>query len=230
MDHSRFAWLLALHEIKGKEPTMSNLDSLPISAINAYLYCPRRAGLILIEQTFSDNHHTSKGKQVHQRVDVQGQNNQGDITMIRSLPVWSVKLGIHGRCDMVEKHPDGAMVPVEYKKGGGQAYQNDDAQVCAQAMCLEEMLSITIPYGMIYHAKTKRRRKVMFTEELKELTKKTINALHTLINSGAVPSAKFSAKCHACSMNHNCMPRLTDQSAWNHKKQSIFRPQELKET
>lgn len=205
-------------------------DSLPISSINAYLYCPRRAGLILIEQAFSDNHHTIKGKQVHQRVDIPGQNNRDDITMIRNLPVWSAKLSIHGRCDMVEKHPDGSVVPVEYKKGGGRAYRNDDAQVCAQGMCLEEMLGIIIPHGMIYHAKTKRRRKVIFTEELKELTKKTIYALHALINSGAVPAAKFSAKCQGCSMNQNCMPRLTDKSSWTYKKQSIFRPQELKDT
>lgn len=182
---------------------------IPLSSINQYLYCPRRAALIHVEGTFSDNVHTVVGSQLHDQADVSGYEIVKGVTLLRALPVWSDRLGLSGKCDIVERHPDGSLVPVEFKKGKRRKFDNDDAQLCAQALCLEEMFGRDIPRGAIFHAKSKRRREVEFTENLRRLTEQAIAAMHRLIEEDAVPQAVHKPQCSECSLFDHCLPEVT---------------------
>ena len=182
---------------------------IPLSAINQYLYCPRRAALIQVEGIFSDNEHTLVGRQVHEQTDVPGYESVRGVTLLRALPVWSERLGLSGKCDVVERHSDGSFVPVEFKKGRRRKFDNDDAQLCAQALCLEEMFGRDIHHGAIFHAKSKRRREVVFTEDLRRFTEKTIEAVHRLIEEEAVPNTVHKPQCSECSLFDHCMPEIT---------------------
>ena len=182
---------------------------IPLSAINQYLYCPRRAALIHVEGTFSDNVHTVVGSQLHDQADVSGYETVKGVTLLRALPVWSDRLRLSGKCDIVERHSDGSLVPVEFKKGKRRKFDNDDAQLCAQALCLEEMFGRGIPRGAIFHAKSKRRREVEFTENLRRLTEQAIAAMHRLIEEDAVPQAVHKPQCAECSLFDHCLPEIT---------------------
>ena len=130
--------------------------------------------------------------------------------MLRALPVWSERLGLNGKCDIVERHPDGSLVPlVEFKKGKRRKFDNDDAQLCAQALCLEEMFGLDIPKGAIFHARSKRRREVEFTEDLRRLTEQAIEAMHRLIEEEVVPQAVHKPQCSECSLFDHCLPEIT---------------------
>ena len=127
---------------------MTEPDYTPLSAINQYSYCPRRCGLIHVEGEFEENRHTLAGTHVHVRVDMpQHKMNEG-VRLELATPVWSHRLRISGRCDAVEFHLSGEVVPVEYKLGKRRRWVNDDLQVAAQALCLEEMLGCRIPHGL----------------------------------------------------------------------------------
>ena len=197
---------------------------IPLSAINQYLYCPRRAALIHVEGVFTDNEHTVIGRQLHERADVPGYEKAAGTEVLRALPVWSQRLGLSGKCDIVElKLKSRAKVrksrlspgnfnslyPVEYKKGRRRKFDNDDAQLCAQALCLEEMFGREISRGAIFHARSKRRREVEFTEELRRLTEQAIEALHRLIEEEAVPRAVHKPQCSECSLFDHCLPEIT---------------------
>lgn len=183
--------------------------TIPLSSINQYLYCPRRAALIHVEGTFSDNVHTVVGSQLHDQADVSGYETVKGVTLLRALPVWSDRLRISGKCDIVERHPDGSLVPVEFKKGKRRKFDNDDAQLCAQALCLEEMFGRDILRGAIFHAKSKRRREVEFTENLRRLTEQAIAAMHRIIEEDAVPQAVHKPQCSECSLFDHCLPEIT---------------------
>lgn len=182
---------------------------IPLSAINQYLYCSRRAGLIHIEGIFTHNEHTVIGSRLHERADISGYETVRGVTLLRALPVWSDRLGLSGKCDVVERHPDGSLVPVEYKKGRRRKFNNDDAQLCAQALCLEEMFSRKVPRGAIFHARSKRRREVEFTKELRRFTEESIEAVHQLIEEETVPQAVYKPQCSECSLFESCMPEIT---------------------
>ncbi len=182
---------------------------IPLSSVNQYLYCPRRAGLIHIEGVFADNQHTVLGSQLHDQADISGYETVRGVTLLRALPVWSARLGLSGKCDVVERHPDGALVPVEFKKGRRRKFDNDDAQLCAQALCLEEMFGRVVRRGAIFHAKSRRRREVQFTQELRHLTEQAIQAVHQLIKAEAVPRAVHKPQCSECSLFEICLPEIT---------------------
>ena len=197
---------------------------IPLSAINQFLYCPRRAALIHVEGTFSDNEHTLTGTQLHEHADVPGYKKAADSVVIRALPVWSHRLGLSGKCDIVEAtlknlskqkrsrfSPENinSLYPVEYKKGRRRKFDNDDAQLCAQALCLEEMFGLDIPRGAIFHARSKRRREVVFTEDLRRFTEQAIQAMHQLIEEEAVPNAIHKPQCSECSLFDYCLPEIT---------------------
>ncbi len=197
---------------------------IALSAINQYLYCPRRAALIHVEGTFTDNEHTLIGSQFHEQADIPGYEKAVDSEVLRALPVWSQRLGLSGKCDIVEvklKRPSKRKIsrylpdnvesvyPVEYKKGKRRKFDNDDAQLCAQALCLEEMFGLDIPKGAIFHAKSKRRREVEFTEDLRRLTEQAIEAMHRLIEEEVVPQAVHKPQCSECSLFDHCLPEVT---------------------
>jgi CRISPR-associated exonuclease Cas4 len=205
------------------------MDQLPLSVINDFLYCPRRAALKLIEGVRSENVHTARGDIVHEHADLAGYEVLNGVTLLRALPVFSERLGLSGKCDIVEVHPrcsnelspmaDGQFSPangheirpVEVKLGKRREFENDDAQVCAQALCLEEMFQTRIARGAVFHAASKRRREIEFTAELRALTEKTIADLRAVFEAGVVPAAKFAPRCEECSLYEICLPRLTAQ-------------------
>jgi CRISPR-associated exonuclease Cas4 len=185
------------------------LEALPLSLLNDFLYCNRRAALKVVEGWRSANQHTARGDIVHEHADLRGYEVVQGVKILRALPVFSDRLGLNGKCDIVEQRPDGSLFPVEFKVGKRRQWENDDGQLCAQALCLEEMFQTTIPRGAVFHADSKRRREIEFTPALRTLTEKTIADLHALLDSTAIPRAEFREACEECSLYEICLPKAT---------------------
>lgn len=185
---------------------MLNVDSLPLSALNHWAYCPRRCGLIHMEGEFTDNIHTARGNAEHEKVDGIHHEISHGHRIETALPVWSDRLGLIGKCDIVEFLPDGTPYPVEYKHGPKRKWLNDDIQLAAQAMCLEDMLDRPVPKGAIYHASSRRRREVAITAELRQLVIETAQAIRTMLASGGLPPPANDSRCQECSLKDICQP------------------------
>jgi CRISPR-associated exonuclease Cas4 len=125
------------------------------------------------------------------------------------LPVWSERLGLNGKCDIIEQLPDGSLFPVEFKLGRRRQWENDDGQLCAQALCLEEMFDVPVPRGAIFHADSKRRREVEFSAELRATTEAAAAQLRQLFVYSQVPQAVFKPACEECSLFNTCLPKAT---------------------
>lgn len=192
-----------------KSPIPNPREFLPLSLLNDFLYCNRRAALKIVEGWRSANEHTNRGDIVHEHADLAGYEVVKGATLLRALPVWSEQLGLNGKCDIVEQRSDGSYFPVEFKLGKRRQWQNDDVQLCAQAICLEEMFAISVPRGAIFHADSKRRREVEFTPELRAGTMDAASQLHQLLASGRVPPAVFKPACEECSLFDHCLPKAT---------------------
>jgi CRISPR-associated exonuclease Cas4 len=186
-------------------------EVLPLSLLNDFLYCPRRAALKAVDGCWGENAHTVKGDLAHDHADLPGYEVAKGMKLLRALPVFSERLGLSGKCDIVEQDGDGTLCPVEYKKGPRRKFINDDAQLCAQALCLEEMFGKAVPRGAVFHAISKRRRGVEFTPQLRETTEEAIAALHVLVKQGTVPRAVFKPACEECSLYEICLPKLTSR-------------------
>jgi CRISPR-associated exonuclease Cas4 len=191
-------------------------EALPLSLLNDILYCRRRAALKVVEGWRSGNEHTARGDIAHEHADFAGYEVAKGVKLLRALPVFSDRLGLNGKCDMVEQRPDGSFFPVEFKIGKRRQWENDDVQLCAQALCLEEMFHTAVPGGAVFHVDSKRRREVEFTPILRSLTEKTAADLHALLNSTDVPLAVFREACEECSLYEICLPRVTGQPALLH--------------
>jgi CRISPR-associated exonuclease Cas4 len=196
-----------------------NGEPIVIAALNQYVFCPRRCALMFVEGIWSDNEHTALGTILHDHADAPGYEMDEGVKLLRGLPLFSRRYGITGKADIVEMR-SGVPAPVEYKKGRRRKFENDDIQLCAQALCLEEMFSTAVPAGFIYHAASKRRRKVVFDERLRSETEETIQAVRQLIAEGEVPPAVLKPRCDGCSLRSVCMPELTGERAPNSYKRS----------
>lgn len=186
---------------------MGSTPWIPISALNQYMYCPRRCGLIHQEQSFEDNVHTVQGNLMHELVD-QAAGSSDPTGVDYALPLWSARYHIRGIADVVEWY-DGVPFPVEYKKGRRKKWANDDIQLCAQALCLEEMLNLSVERGCIYHASSRHRREVTFDNALRGQTRETIQAVQQLWNSSLLPPrTNHRERCGECSMRDICLPDL----------------------
>ncbi len=181
-------------------------DPIPISALQHFVYCPRQCALIHVAQVWSENLHTQKGRREHARVDEPASEQRDGIRIERALPVWSERLGIIGKCDVVEFHPHGMVYPVEYKHGPRRKGLHDDVQLCAQALCLEEMLDVTIAEGAIFHVSSRRRRVVKLDDALRKETQGVIEAVRAMLDSGQIPMAEHGMKCERCSLRNACLP------------------------
>lgn len=199
--------------LKSEMAHLPTPEMLPLSLLNDFLFCPRRAGLKIIEGWRAENEHTVRGDIVHEHADLPGYEVAKNVTLLRALPVFSERLGLSGKCDVIERHADGSLLPVEYKKGKRRQFENDDAQLCAQALCMEEMFSLSIPRGAVFHAESKRRRDVIFTPELRSLTEQAINDLRSLSRAEQAPLAQFKPACEECSLFEICLPRAISQPA-----------------
>ena len=184
-------------------------EPLALSLLNDFLYCNRRAALKIVEGWRSANQHTARGDIVHEHADLRGYEVVQGVKILRALPVFSDRLGLNGKCDIVEQRPDQSLFPVEFKVGKRRQWENDDAQLCAQALCLEEMFHTAIPRGAVFHADSKRRREIEFTPALRSLTEKTVADLHGLLESTAIPRAEFREACEECSLYEICLPKAT---------------------
>jgi CRISPR-associated exonuclease Cas4 len=180
--------------------------SVPVSALNHYTYCPRRCYLIHQEQLFEENVYTIQGANIHEHVDVGEDGTKGNMRVHRSLPIWHRGLGLYGVADMVEWYED-TPYPVEYKRGKKRRWLNDDVQLCAQAMCIEEMLDIVVPEGAVYHHASRHRRRVPFDPTLRSTTVRIINEVHSLLQSSTPPPPTLHrTRCNGCSLRDTCLP------------------------
>lgn len=189
-----------------------------ISALEHYSYCPRQAALIHVEQVYDENLYTLRGRRAHERADVPEAVLEDGVRIERGLPLFSERLGLVGKADVVEFHPDGSAYPVEYKHGPRRQTRHDDIQLCAQALCLEEMLEKEVPRGAIYHYSSRRRREVVFDEALRSLTEETARAVRGAFVSDSMPPPVADARCPKCSLYDACMPFALEsvdrEAAW----------------
>jgi len=202
-------------------------DPIMLSALQHWSYCPRQCALIHLEQAFDENVHTMRGNAAHARVDEQGFETFEGVRSERALPVWSDRLGLVGKCDVVEFHPDGHIYPVEYKHGRKKLQVHDDLQLAAQAMCLEEMFNRPVTQGAIYHHTSRRRREVAITPTLRQHVEETVATIHAMLVSGKLPPPVNDARCKECSLIDICQPQaIAPSSAHKLIEQHLFEPED----
>ena len=195
-----------LQGLEGARP-FSEEDYIPLSALEHYVYCPRQCALIHVEQVFDENVFTLRGRAVHEHVDEPGTAQEEGVRVERALPLWSHRYGLTGKADIVEFH-EGVPYPVDYKHGAKRAKAHDDLQLCGQALCLEEMLSVPVPAGAIYHFTSRRRREVLFSDALREKTVRTAEEVRAMLGEKHLPPAPNDARCPNCSLIEACMPKV----------------------
>jgi CRISPR-associated exonuclease Cas4 len=186
---------------------------LPISALQHLLFCERQCALIHIERQWVENRFTAEGQILHRAAHSGRSERRSGTRTVRSLPVRSLELGLFGIADVVAFGEAGGVRPVEYKRGKPKRNDCDRVQLCAQALCLEEMLSVSIPSADLFYGKTRRRVVVELDAALRDLTRDAAARLHSLIRLGKTPPAKLEPKCKHCSLRPVCMPELAARSA-----------------
>jgi len=186
-------------------------DYVLISALQHYVYCPRQCALIHMEQTFEDNLFTLRGHRVHEKVNVPEYELIEGVRVDRALPLWSHSLGLTGIADVVEFLSDGTPYPVEYKSGPRKLREADEVQLCAQAMCLEEMFDREVFAGAIFHHASRRRRDVQFDVALRSTVSETIKQVRQLLTSTKLPPPVNDSRCRNCSLIEACMPQTVQE-------------------
>lgn len=202
----------------------SEEDYLQLSGLQHFAFCRRQWALIHIENQWQDNLRTVEGNLLHSRAhDVNSRERRGNLLILRGLAVSSAVLGISGQCDVVEFHSctEGISLygeegrwrpyPVEYKRGEPKDHRADELQLCAQAMCLEEMLCCDVPEGALFYGKIKRRTLVNFDQELRRQVHEMLNEMHGLYKRGYTPRVKYRKSCNACSLKNLCLPELMNR-------------------
>lgn len=183
-----------------------NDDAIPLSAIQHYSYCPRQCALIHVEQTFDENLYTLRGRAVHEQVDTPDSSLEQGKRIERALPLYSERLGLTGKADVVEFMADGTPYPVEYKHGKRRPKLHDDLQLAAQAMCLEDMTGYSVPRGAIFHHSSRRRREVEITAELRAEVERLIPLIRTMLAAELLPPPVNDQRCRHCSLKDVCQP------------------------
>ena len=214
-------------------------EMLMLSGIQHYMFCPRQWALIHIEQQWAENKLTMEGNILHQNVDnpFYRQKN-GDVITLRSLHVASRELGLYGITDAVElissDSPDNAIThnrykgywkpyPVEYKRGHHKPDERDEVQLAAQAICLEEMYGISIPYGALYYDEVKHREIISISGQLRRITKQCAKEMHDIFKSGIMPKAIRAHHCRNCSLKDICIPEMNDcTKVSNYLKRNLY--------
>ncbi len=192
------------------EGVYSEESFVPLSALQHYVFCPRQCGLIHLHQMWSENALTAEGRILHEKADSNKAEKRRHRKTVYSLKIASSRLGLAGQADVVEFFAEeNTAMPIEYKRGRPKSHEADRVQLCAQALCLEEMLGIRIEKGALYYGQVRRRQEVVFDEGLRRLTIDTARAVHALFDSGRLPPAKFFAGCESCSLASLCLPRLS---------------------
>ncbi len=215
-------------------------DLLPLSALQHLLFCERQCALIHTEGLWAENQLTVEGRDLHERVDSHPGESRGDVRIARGVLLHSLRLGLSGRADVVEFHrlaeggdegvplPGSAgrwrAFPVEYKRGRPKRNLSDKVQLCAQALCLEEMLATAVPGGALFYGRTRRRLEVPFDSDLRRRTEEACSRLHTLLRSGTTPPARREPKCDSCSLLELCRPDALGRSASGYLAELLASP------
>jgi CRISPR-associated exonuclease Cas4 len=191
---------------------MYNIDDLiQLSSLQHYAFCTRQCALIHVEQIWTENRLTAEGRIMHEHVHEEGDESRGDVRIERGASLRSLRLGLIGKADVVEYHrqADGTWqaFPVEYKRGKPKPDHSDKIQLCAQALCLEEMLNAPVPSGALFYGKTRRRLDVTFDEALRRETQEVAKFTHELVDAGITPAPVYSKRCESCSLMAECMPK-----------------------
>lgn len=180
---------------------------VPLRLLEHYAFCPRQAAIEFVEGVWFDNAHTVRGVRSHRRVDAAASRTERGRRVLRGIELWSERYGLTGRADAVEVLADGSVEPVEYKYGSRHG-RNAEVQFCAQALCLEEMLDVSIGVGHIWYAGPRRRHQVAIDDELRALTLATVAAIRALHSADHLPAAPNDARCHECQFLGYCLPGL----------------------
>jgi CRISPR-associated exonuclease Cas4 len=206
-------------------------DLLPVSGLQHLLFCERQAALIHLERMWMDNALTVEGTHLHERADSGRGESRGDLRVVRGLPLRSARLGLSGKADVVElwrlglgEIGIGAAVvlpgvpglwrpfPIEYKRGGPKLHRADEVQLCAQGICLEEMLAVEVPAGALFYARPRRRLEVAFDRDLRQLTEEAAARYHELVERSIMPRPVREPKCDRCSLLDLCLPEASARS------------------
>ncbi len=194
-------------------------DLVPLSGLQHLLFCERQCALIHIEQVWAENLFTAEGRILHERVHEATTESRGNLRVEYAMPLRSLRLGLIAKADVVEfhryaDHPVEVWrpFPVEYKRGKPKKDNCDKVQLCAQALCLEEMLDVEIPAGALFYGKTRRRQDVVFDSVLRRQTEDAAKRFHELVESTVTPKPVYSKKCDNCSINNLCMPKMVEQA------------------
>ena len=198
-------------------------DCLPLSGIQHVAFCPRQFALIHVESIWAENMLTFDGRTLHDRADDPFFfEARGTVLVSRSVPLLSRALGLYGVADVVEFHlvtENGVCFqgrqgmwrpfPVEYKRGQAKPDDRDEVQLCAQAICLEEMLAVQVPQGALFYGKTRRRQVVQFSELLRQRVSELALKMHDIYLSGRTPPPRRSRACDSCSLRGLCLPEVS---------------------
>jgi CRISPR-associated exonuclease Cas4 len=190
-------------------------ESVPISALQHWLFCPRQCALIHVERLWAENRLTAEGRILHTRADSGKAGRRGGVKSLRDVAIGSTRYGLHGVADVVELH--GALIrpyPVEYKRGRPKAHRADEVQLCAQALCLEEMFDCPIAEGALYYGANRRRKVIALDADLRALTLETAAAVGAMMCAGILPPPRYEPRrCNACSLLSLCRPKARRSAA-----------------
>jgi len=195
---------------RGGARKMDEQDYVQIAALNQYAYCPHRCWRMFCAGEFVDNHYTLEGTGLHERVHALGTGHREETWQVRAVWLKSDRYGLIGKSDLIEEK-DGRLYPVEYKRGHRGEFDNDELQVCAQALCLEEMTGHAVAEGFIYYAQSHQRQSVEITAALKKAAIATLAAVRTLLQTGKMPPPIYTPRCRGCSLYSKCLPQAAQK-------------------
>ena len=192
---------------------------LPLSGLQHLLFCERQCALIHVEQSWAENRFTAEGRVMHEHVHKENQESRGRIRIEYGMSMRSLRLGLVGKADVVEFHRNSEQAdgnwtpfPVEYKRGKPKKENSDKVQLCAQALCLEEMLDVTVKSGALFYGKTRHRQDVDFDDGLRSETEETAGRFHALFENAVTPKSVYSKRCDSCSMKNLCLPKTVNRA------------------
>lgn len=191
--------------------TIDESEWIPLSALEHWSYCARQYALIHVEATYDENVYTMRGRYNHERAHDEHASTGGAALVERGLPLFSRRLGLTGKADVVEFH-GGVPYPIEYKSGPDAGALHADVQVCAQAMCLEEMVGVSVPRGAVFHYVSRRRREVRFDDALRAMVERAASGIRAYDWLGSLPPPLADARCRSCSLDDACLPFVVKRS------------------
>jgi len=180
---------------------------VPISALEHYAYCPRQCALIHVEQAWDENLYTMRGRDVHERVDEISGHELAGVRFERALPIWCRRLNLTGKADLVEFH-DGVPYPVEYKSGRQRKGNPETLQLCAQALCLEEMFNVLVEKGALYWHGSRERREIIFTDAMRRQVEEVTSQVSEMLEKRIMPPPVNDKRCEGCSLKESCLPAV----------------------